>query len=77
MKIFSRDYLFEQICEFREVLGLKTYTLEQWENALKGVAYVYLNLEELDEKSGGSARRAFLTITNEYVMRVAYRLGGH
>ena len=70
MKI-TWDYFCQELVSFRKILGLKTYTLEQWDDAWQGLLYVYICLQEKTEE----AINAINAVAIDYNRRVQYRLG--
>ncbi|KKL66426.1 hypothetical protein LCGC14_2145080 [marine sediment metagenome] len=65
------DYFCGELSTFRKIIGLKTYTLEEWEGLWIGLLWVYILLEERTE----DAADAIKTIEIDYHRRVRYRLG--
>lgn len=65
------DYFCQELIAFREIIGLKNYTLEQWNNAWGGLLYVYILLQEKTDK----ALNAIEAVQIDYERRVQFRLG--
>lgn len=70
MKI-TWDYFCSELMAFKKIIGLKTYTLEQWEAAWNGLLWNYMLLDENTE----DAINAMNAIELDYHRRVQYRLG--
>lgn len=65
------DYFCKELMAFKKIIGLKSYTLEQWEDAWRGLLSVYMLHEERIE----DAVNAIISIEIDYNRRVQYRLG--
>lgn len=70
MKI-TWDYFCQELISFRKIIGLKCYTLEQWDDAWRGLLYVYVQLQEKTDE----AVNALKAVEIDYNRRVQYRLG--
>ena len=65
------DYFCRELASFRKIIGLKTYTLEQWDAAWQGLICVYMHLVERIEDAANAIKAAEI----DYNRRVQYRLG--
>ena len=67
----SWEYFCKELIGFRQIIGLRSYSLEQWEDAWTGLLYVYMQLKDHHEE----AVNAINALEIDYYRRVQYRLG--
>ena len=65
------EYFCQEMMRFRQMIGLRKYSLEQWDAAWNGLLYVYLQLKDHHDE----AVNAIKALEIDYYRRVQYRLG--
>jgi len=65
------EYFCKELIRFRQLIGLRSYSLKQWEDAWTGLLYVYLQLKDHHDE----AANAIHALEIDYYRRVQYRLG--
>jgi hypothetical protein len=73
----DKAYFDKESDKFQEMMGLRTYTVEQISKALRGLMVVYLNLQnnpDVSQKDKDSAEHRMDMITVEHDKRLALRL---
>lgn len=65
------EYFCKELIRFREMIGLKTYTLEQWDAGWRTMLHLYMSLKDHHEE----AVIAIKALEIDYYRRVQYRLG--
>lgn len=70
-KLRSWSYFCDEVKRFREIIGSKDKTIEDWDAAWARMLYVYVMCQENEDK----AISAIKALQIDYEMRVMCRLG--
>ena len=73
MKI-TKQYLMAEMVKFREIMGNRTFTVEQTADALQGLLFCYYRYIPENKKDKDQISISMAAITKEYDMRLGYRV---
>ena len=73
-KIRTKEYLFQEMNSFRELLGTRGIPLPQLQNAYKGVLYLWFRVKCPDKKSEELIQTAMEALIIEFDMRIEMML---